>query len=152
MTTASHQTRASATNRSGTNRNDERALRRDPERLLRATLAVNAGSSVVTGLIGAIAAGPVSDLLGVQQAWLVRLIGVGLIAFAIGAYLLSRATRPVLAARASLVTTVDFSWVVGTVAVIAGGWLSTIGAILMAAIGVVVLGYGLTQFMTRRAL
>jgi hypothetical protein len=120
------------------------------EATLRKALLANTGFSVVTGLIGLIFGGPVADALGVDQVWLIRLLSVGLLGFAGVVFLVANSSQPVLQRWSQEISLGDFGWVAGTIVVIALGWLSTSGAIIMAAVGLAVLGLGLAQFQFRR--
>lgn len=118
---------------------------------LRNLLRVNAAFSTVTGLVAFVAGGPVADLVGVDQVWVVRALGAGLAGFA-GAVFVVSGLRTSLLRPASLVVSIgDLGWVAGTVAVFALGWLSGSGVAVMAATGVVVLGLGLSQLRARAA-
>lgn len=120
------------------------------ERRLRTVLRLNAGFSLATGLAGLVAGGPVADLLGVDQVWLVRLVGGGLVGFAAAVVAVASAGRPVLHRWSGAISAADFGWVVATVAVLTAGWLSTAGAVVMALIGLLVLDLGVGQLMARR--
>ena len=122
------------------------------ESTLRKVLLANTEFSILTGLAALIFGGPIADFLDVDQVWLIRLIGGGLLGFAAAVYTISRSSRPTLARWSREVSQADFGWVVGTIAVIALGWLSTNGAILMAGIALAVLALGLAQHHFRRAM
>lgn len=117
---------------------------------LRTALRLNAGFSLLTGLIATIAAGWVADRLGIEQTWLVRTIGIGLLGFAAGLVFISGLSAPVVRTQALQISIADFGWVAATIVVIAAGWLSTTGAIVMALIAVVVADFGLLQLWQRR--
>lgn len=121
-----------------------------PERRLRLVLAANATMSIVFGLIGAIGAGGVADLLGVDQVWLVRLVSVGLILFGIDVALTARAATHRLPTGALLVSIADWSWVAATVVVVALGLLSTASVVIMGIVGLAVADFALLQLVLRR--
>ncbi len=121
-------------------------------RRLRLVLRANAGFSALSGTAALVAGGPIADFLGLDQTWLVRLVGAGLVLFAVGVLAASAKEPPRLATEALIVSLNDFGWVVGTVVVIALGLLSTGGAVAMGLIGVIVLDFGLAQLHTRRRL
>lgn len=121
-------------------------------RLLRNALKVNAVSSATTGLIGLLFAGTVGELIGVDQLWLIRLVGGGLFAFAISVYLLSRAEVGPLTSGAGVISLNDFGWVGATAVVIGLGWLSVQGAVIMGLIAVMVFGFGAAQLVAKRAI
>lgn len=120
-----------------------------PEQLLRTTLRLNGAFSTITGLIGTLFTGRVAEFLGVEQTWLIRLTAVGLLGFAALTLTVSASARDRLLPASLAVSVSDLAWVVGTVAVLAAGWLSTAGAITMAAISVAVLDFGLLQMWAR---
>ena len=119
---------------------------------LRTAFRLNGGFSALSGLLGTIAAGPIADLFEVEQVWLIRSLGVALIGFAVGLFIL--ASRPDSEVRfmSGVISAADVSWVLGTVAVIGLGWLSTAGAIIMSVVAVVVLAFAVAQLLTRPAL
>ncbi|MCP5028619.1 MAG: hypothetical protein GY929_20270 [Actinomycetia bacterium] len=121
-----------------------------PESRLRLVLAANAVTSTVFGLIGAIAASPLADLLGVGPVWLVRLVSVGLILFGIDVALTARASTDRLTSGALLTSIADWSWVAATVIIIALGALSTTGAVIMGTIALGVADFAVLQLLFRR--
>ena len=123
----------------------ERATRR-----LRTVLRLNAAFSTVTGVVALVAGGPVADLLGVDQVWLIRLLGAGLLAFAAAVVQIARSEPAALRQGAAAVSVGDLGWVLGTVVVVAVGWLSTAGVVVMAVIAVLVLDFGIGQYLARR--
>lgn len=116
---------------------------------LRNLLRLNAAFSVATGAIGGVAAGRVAEFVGVDQAWLIRLVGVGLLGFGGVVFTVSGSRTSVLQPLSQIISFNDLGWVAGTVVVIALGWLSTRGAIVMGVIGLVVLGFGVSQMRAR---
>lgn len=122
------------------------------ERRLRTVLRLNAGFSLITGVVGLAAAGPVADLLGVDASWPIRLVGGGLVPFAALVAWIAAAPRPALHRWAGAVSAADLGWVAATLMVLAGGWLSTVGAVVLGVIGLVVLDLGLGQLAARRRL
>ncbi len=119
------------------------------ESTLRKTLLINTELSAATGTAGLAFGGPVADMLGVDQVWLIRLLGAGLLAFAAAVFLVARSSRPTLARWSLEISLADIGWVLGTVAVIALGWLSTTGAIVMAIVGAAVGVLGTLQLTSR---
>jgi hypothetical protein len=121
------------------------------ERRLRAVLRTNAGTSLVAGTVAAIWAGPVADLLGVE-AVPVRVVGIGLVAFA--AAVLYGATLPParLKTEAYLTSVGDDMWVLGVSALVLTGAFSVAGSVIMAATVVMVAAFGITQWMLARRL
>lgn len=123
---------------------------RSAESTLRKVLLANTEFSIATGLAGLIFGAPIAETLGVDQVWLIRLLGTGLLGFAGVVFLISRSPQPVLQQWSGEISHADFGWVIGTVVIIALGWLSRTGAIIMAVIAVAVLALGLAQHYFRR--
>ncbi|MEQ8717413.1 MAG: SRPBCC family protein [Acidimicrobiales bacterium] len=119
---------------------------------LRNRLRVNAAFSWATGTIALVLGGPLADLFDLDEVWLVRLLGGGLLAFGLGVFALSGARTTVLTTWSAGISLADFGWVVGTVVVLALGWLSTAGAVVMSVVGAVVGGLGSAQLAARRRL
>ena len=117
---------------------------------LRNLLRLNSEFSLVTGAFGLLAAGPVAEFLGVDQVWIVRLLGAGLLGFAAVVFAVSGTKTSVLNRWGQIISLNDLGWVAGTIAVIGLGWLSTRGAIAMGLIGLVVLELGISQMRARR--
>jgi hypothetical protein len=120
------------------------------ESTLRKVLLANTELSVTTGLAGLIFAGPVAEALGVEQVWLIRMLGAGLLGFAVMVFLIARGPQPMLQRWSREISQADVGWVLGTIAVILLGWLSTSGAIIMAVIASAVLGLSIAQHLFRR--
>ena len=119
---------------------------------LRFVLRLNIALSTLTGLVGLLFAGPVADVLGVDQVWLVRLLGGGLLAFALGVFIVAGSTTKTLRAWSLEISIADLGWVVGTAVVIGLGWLSTSGVIVMSVVAVMILGLSAAQFRARNHL
>ena len=118
-----------------------------PVSRLRRVLRLNAAFSLVTGLSAVVAAGPVAELLGIDQVWLVRATGAALVGFAGTVAAIARVDSTSLGRLARLVSLADLAWVIGTVPVVAAGWLSVAGAVTMAVIGLVVLDLAVLQLL-----
>ena len=118
----------------------------------RLALRANATFSTITGLIGVVAAGWVSDRSGIEPTGLIRVVGVGLLLFAadlVRQSLLAEAKLPFALLQTSIA---DVGWIVATPVVIAIADLTrtgTIGAIVIAA---VVLDLALAQMWVRSKL
>ncbi len=117
---------------------------------LRTVLRINAVFSTVTGAISLAAGGPVAEFLGVDQVWLIRLIGAGLLGFAALVLMVARSSEEQLDPGSRVVSFNDFGWVLATIVVLALGWLTTAGAVVMGLIGLVVLELGIAQLLARR--
>lgn len=119
---------------------------------LRNILRLNTELSVVTGIAGLAAGGPVADLLGVEQVWLIRLLGGGLLAFALGVFIVAGSRTKTLQTWSAEISFADLGWVAGTAVVIGLGWLSTSGAIVMAVVAAMVAALSIAQIRSRRGL
>lgn len=121
-------------------------------RPLRTTLRANAVFSVGSGLVAILAAGAITDWLGVDLAWLVRLIGLGLVGYG-GLLVAAARTRPAtLCTLGLLATLADVGWVVGTIVIVASGAVDPSGAWLLGAVALVVLAFAVEQLVARRRL
>ncbi len=125
-----------------------------PEKILRAVLCLNAGSSLLIGGVMALAAGPLAELCltgegpyaGLAGADWIRAVGLALLPFAGLVFWI--AARP--AARPTLVRAVcamDWSWVLGSALLLVLGWnaFTWTGAILVDLMAVAVAGYAVLQ-------
>lgn len=123
-----------------------------PESRLRIVLRTNATTSGLGGLIAAVAPGPLDEVLGTGQEGWVRLVGVGLVAFAALVVVTSRLDREQLVKAVPGISLGDGSWVVGTIIAIALGWFSTSGVVVMGLVGVMVGVFGFEQALMVRSL
>jgi len=119
---------------------------------LRNVLRVNTELSLVTGIAGLAAGGPVANLLGVEQVWLIRLLGAGLLVFAVVVFIVAGSPTKTLRTWSAEISIADLGWVAGTALVIGLGWLSTRGAIVMAIIALIVLALSVAQLRARSRL
>jgi hypothetical protein len=117
---------------------------------LRNTLRLNALTSASSGLVAAIAGGPVDRLLGTDSPGLVRLIGIGLVGFALGVLAIAGARLSRVLRWSAAVIAADVVWVIASVATIAAGWYSTSGTIAVAAVATMVATFAIRQITTRR--
>lgn len=120
-----------------------------PVRRLRAVMHANAFTSFAGGLVGLAGAPWISDELGFDQVALTRMVGIGLMLFAIGVEIIARSRTDHAVTWSALVSVADFTWVAATIAVIATGALTTAGVMVAAAVGLVVLDYGVVQLWLR---
>lgn len=110
----------------------------------RAALLANAAFSGVSGVALAVVARPIASLLGVDAAWVLVAIGVGLVGFAAQLVATARAT-PIDPDRVKLVIGADLAWVVASAALVAWGPLAPAGEALVVAVAAVVLGFAVLQ-------
>jgi hypothetical protein len=118
--------------------------------MLRRVLALDAIVTAGNGVIYLVASRPVGDLLGVPPD---LLLGLGIILLVYGAavgYLAARPAPPT--AWVEIVITANTAWVLGSVAVLAFGWLSpsTAGLVWIPAQAVVVAGFAVWQVVELR--
>ncbi len=120
--------------------------RADATRLLRLALRANAAFSTTCALIFVLDAGALAPLIGVPAELLVAL-GVGLLGFAALLVASSRRTDATrLATEARSYCAADVAWVVGSVPIIALGWLTPLGAIGLAGVSTVVAALAFAQW------
>ena len=113
---------------------------------LRHALRLNAGFSSLSALTLLVAHAQLGSAMGIDPRLLIA-VGVGLAAFAgMLLYTARRSNVPKLRAQALCHSLADFAWVAGSVVVIAGGWLSMIGAGVVAAVALPVLALGIAQY------
>lgn len=120
-----------------------------PARPLPALLRADAALCAALGLLCALAARPVADLLGPDVATtVVRWLGVALVVYAVDLALLSRTrwSRPALLAAG----VGNLAWEVATVVLVALGAFSVGGAVTALLVAAVVGGLGLVQLRAVR--
>lgn len=108
----------------------------DPTRRLSGWLRANAIFSAVSGAIMALAYPALPELIGVGGRVLYLLLGIGLVLYAVWLWILSRGR--VTHADGLAVVAGDVLWVVGTVALMASGALTTVGLWIVGAVAVVI--------------
>ena len=123
----------------------------DSTRFLRHSLRLDGIASGLTGALLLFGAGPVSALIGLSTPSVARMIGAGLVLYA--AALLWNAGR----ARVSRVETVaavvlNAGWVLGSIALIELGVLTTLGNVAVAAVALAVLGFAVLEIVGLRRL
>lgn len=122
------------------------ALRSTDDRL-RTVLRVD---GVVTGLAGLLALASPLTWYGDPPGWLVRTVGVVLLVAGVDLALLSRAQGRLLRVGVMIAAELAFAWVAATIAVLALVDLPAQGVEVLALVGVVTLGFGLTYVRLRR--
>jgi Flp pilus assembly protein protease CpaA len=114
--------------------------------LLRSTLVINGVSTALCGLALLLAPAALADLLGVSPPALLAAVGAGLVLYASGLFLTARRSPiPGPAAWAAIV--LDLGWVVGSVAVVELGILTSLGTGLVTLVAGVVLIFAVLQFV-----
>lgn len=122
------------------------------ERRLRGVLLANAATSALAGSIAALAPVRLDGLLGTGHPGWVRVVGIGLVVFAVEVLLVARSGRARLDSGTRLIVVADAAWVVATVVTIALGWYSTAGAVAVGVAGVGVADFAVVQHVLRRRL
>ena len=114
-------------------------------RPLRIALRLNAAFSTFSAAVLLFAHDALGDTMGVDPRLLTG-VAIGLAAFA-GHLVFTAARRDVAKLRAESLrhSMADLGWVVGSLAVIAGGWITPTGNALLAAVAVPVLALGIAQ-------
>lgn len=114
--------------------------------LLRSTLVINGVSTALCGLALLLAPAPLAELLGVSPPALLAALGAGLVLYAAGLFWTAR-RRPIPGPAAWAAIVLDFGWVVGSVAVVELGVLTSIGVGLVALVAAVVLIFAVLQLV-----
>lgn len=121
------------------------------EARLRTLLRADAALCAVSGLLAAVAAPVVADLLGPDvSSTVVRVGGFALLVWALDALLLSRTSGRLLRRSAALAAAGNMAWEVGTVVLVALGAFSVSGAVLALLLAAVVGGLGVLQLRALR--
>ncbi len=114
---------------------------------LRNTLRLNTVTSLAGGLVLVVAPGPLNRLLGTESPGWVRLVGAGLVLFALDVGALSGTRIRRLIATTPLVSIGDGAWTVASAATIRAGWYSTPGAVIVGLVAVMVGTFGVRQLI-----
>ena len=117
----------------------------DPITKLRVVLTANATTSGLAGLTALVAGERVDEWLDTAHSGWVRVIGAGLVAFAVAVIALSRSDVHSLRRWVPAVSLADGGWVAASVATIVAGWYSSGGAALMGVIAVIVGTFAVAQ-------
>jgi hypothetical protein len=116
---------------------------------LRHSLLLDGIASGLTGALLLVGAGPLSAALGFSTPGLARVVGA-LLALYAGA-LLWNASRPRVGRGQTLAAVVlNAAWVLGSIAVIELGPLTTLGNVAVAAVALAVLGFAVLEIVGRR--
>ena len=117
---------------------------------LRNTLRLNACTSAGGGLALLVAAGPLNHLMSAGSASWVRIVGAGLIVFALDVGILSGSSIRRLVRLAPLVSAGDGIWVIASLGTMAAGWYSAAGDVIVAAVACMVGLFGVRQLVLVR--
>ena len=118
---------------------------------VRMLLRVDAALCAGTGLLAAVAAAPVADLLGPDvPTGVVRVVGIALVAYALDLLLVSRAAARWQRPMALAAGVGNVVWELVTVLLVALGAFSVLGAVVALAVAAVVGGLGVLQLRAAR--
>jgi len=121
--------------------------------LLRRALLGNTLFSGLSGVIAAVAAGPLAAFLGLSSPIILIILGLGLIGYAVGLYRM--ATRQPISRNDALFAVVaDTVWVVASLVLLLIGWppFTTAGRWLVVIIADIVAVFAIVQFIGLRRL
>jgi len=119
--------------------------------LLRSTLLIN---GICTGLCGlglVVAPDPLATLLGVPTPTPLAAVGAGVLLYAGGLFWASR-RRPIPGPAAWAAIVLDLAWVVGSIALVELGILTSLGAGLVVLVAITVFVFAALQFVGVRRL
>jgi hypothetical protein len=116
---------------------------------LRRTLRANAAFSTAGGTTALVAGPWVSRTLGVDHVALTRVLGVGLLGFAVIVLATARADATRLLRDSLLVSLADALWVLGTAVVVMTGALTPTGDVVAVILAVAVADFGTAQYRFR---
>ena len=121
-------------------------------RPLRSILRANAAFSLACGAVAIVAADRLAGWIGADVGWVVRLMGVALVAYC-PMLLAIAASRPERLRTFSVVVSIaDFAWVAGTIVLLVAGAVDPAGAWVLGITGLVVFVFGVEQLIARRPL
>lgn len=110
----------------------------DSSRLLRKALLMDGLVSGVSGLVLLVAPGAVASFIGAPSSGLMVAVGVVLLVFGLRVVLSARQDPP-RRRVAAVILALNVAWLLGTVVVVAEGWLSRQGNWVLLLVGDVVL-------------
>ena len=117
----------------------------DPITKLRFVLTANATTSGLAGLTALVAGERVDDWLDTAHPGWVRIIGAGLVAFALAVIALSRSNEQILRRWVPAISLADSGWVAASIATIIAAWYSSSGAAIIGVIAAIVATFAITQ-------
>ena len=118
---------------------------------LRRSLQLDGIASGVTGALLLVGAGPVSAVIGLSSPAITRIIGVVLAVYA-GALLWNARRASVSRGETLAAVVLNAAWVLGSIAVIELGLLSTLGNVAVGVMALAVLGFALLEIVGLRRL
>lgn len=119
-----------------------------PDRLLRRVLQANMVFSGLSGLLLAVGAGPLSRWLGIPAAWILVVIGIGLLGFAWQLFQTAKQS-PIDLGQANAILLMDVAWVIGSALLLFTGWVafSTAGWWAVLLVADVVAAFAILEFV-----
>ena len=117
---------------------------------LRVVLTANATTSGLAGLTALVAGERVDNWLDTGHSGWVRIIGAGLVAFALAVIALSHSNEQNLRRWVPAVSMADGGWVAASVATIIAGWYSSSGAVTIGILAAIVGTFAITQMRLLR--
>lgn len=122
-----------------------------PTTRLRTLLRADAALCAVIGLVAAVAAGPVADLLGPDvPTTAVRVVGLALVLYALDLAVTSRLGERWQRPMVLIAGVGNVAWVLATAALVVAGAFSTTGALVALAVAAVVGELGVLQLRALR--
>ena len=128
------------------------SLTADRSTRLRRILRANAVSSIISGAVMTAVPVTVDDLLDTGHPGWIRLVGIGLILFALNVAFASTLDRRKLAAAAPVIIAGDISWVIGSIVTVLFGWYSGGGIVAVLAVAAMVDTFAVLQWSALRHL
>ena len=128
----------------------ESSANTDPITKLRIILTANATTSGLAGLTALVAGERVDEWLDTAHSGWVRVVGAGLVAFALSVIALSRSNVQSLRRLVPAVSLADGGWVAASIATIIAGWYSSTGAAIIGIIAAIVGTFAITQMRLLR--
>ena len=124
-------------------------LHQNDSKLLRLSLKGNAIFSFTSGLIFTFAHVPIATFIGLGQPAIVLIIGLSLLAFALGLFISANRAKP-NQFEAKLAVILDLAWVFASILIVALGLLSRGGSWGVIIIADIVLAFAALQFLGLR--
>lgn len=119
---------------------------------LRTVLRLNAASSIASGAVMAALPHRVDDILDTGHPGWIRLVGVGLIVFALSVGFASTFDRRKLVATTPAIVAGDIAWVVASLVTVLLGWYSGGGIVAVLAVAAMVETFAVLQWSGLRHL
>ena len=121
-----------------------------PRRHVQLALRINAAFSAITGTVALLGAARLNETFGLDVAWLFRVVGGGLVGFAIIVMFVATKSDQALVVETLMISVADLGWVAGTAVVLLVGIVDRSGGWILAGCAAVVLDLAIAQLWTRR--